>query len=134
MASRAGSDRYDLVVDVPSPIGDPSRGLQIWVDDDQLSVGFGEWHTHASLWRHEARHGDERTALLDLLAAIVADQFVLTTDVGGEHDGDWGVLDLREPDALLESLTSPIYAPPRLRLRSWTGAADAEVGPEDLRA
>ncbi len=72
------------------------------------------------------------SALIGLLTAILTDQFVLFVDLEGGSPGFEGVLDLREPDALLEQLTGR-SAPLRIRLRSWGGTADRELTAGDLR-
>ena len=59
------------------------------------------------------------------------DDFVLIFDVGGDHDGAAGVLDLRDPDALTHELTSK-HSPGRLRIASWGGTRDRDYGLEDL--
>lgn len=111
-------------VEIDSPTADPSRRLVIWMDDgDEPSVGFGDWHTHASVWTHED--------VIELIAAIVTDRFVLAEDVGGEFDGHRGVVDLRVPDALADELTGP-HSSGRVRLLTWSGRGDREVAAGDL--
>lgn len=120
-----GRAHADLLVEIPSPTGDPDRRLSIWMEGgDEPSVGFGEWHTHDGLWP-----GDD--AMVELVKAILADQFVLTHDVGGTHPGSCEGLDLRDPNALVEELTSR-HSPGRVRLRTWSGRGDREVGLQDL--
>lgn len=120
-----GSTSADLLVEIPSPTMEPDRQLVIWMEGGiEPSVAFGGWHTHAGLW-------DGEDGIIDLVKAILADQFVLVHDVGGEHSGNCGVVDLRIPDALMEELTSK-YSPGRLGIRSWSGRGDREVGVQDL--
>jgi hypothetical protein len=85
-------------------------------------VGFGDWHTHATVWGND---------IIDLVKAILSDQFVLTYDVGGDYPGHCGVIDLRTPDALVEALTGK-YSPGRVKIRTWSGAGDREIGIHDL--
>ena len=59
------------------------------------------------------------------------DRLHIIQDVGGEYDGHSNWIDLRDPEALEEELTSP-YSPGRAILKSWSGKADREVGPENL--
>lgn len=121
-----GGTSTDLLVEIPSPTEDPDRRVVIWMEGgDEPSLAFGDWHTHAGLW-------NEDDAIIDLVQAILADQFVLIYDVGGEHSGHCGVLDLRIEDALVEELTSK-YSPGRVRIRTWSGRGDREVGVQDLR-
>ena len=115
----------ELLLELPSPTGDASRGMVLWMEQDVPSLEFGAWHTHADLWG-----GDGDGELIALVRAIVADHFVLAYDVGGDCPHP-DVLDLRDLEALAEALTSR-YAPERLRLVSWAGTADAEVGLEDV--
>lgn len=47
---------------------------------------------------------------------------------------EWAdVIDLREPEELLDALTSP-DAPARMRILSWSGREDRELGLSDLEA
>jgi len=127
-----GEETWILVVTVPAASGDPRSDLSIWVDGgDDPSVMFGDWHTHENVWGAGLEDGAERTALLDLIAGILADRFVMCEEVGGAGDGFGTILDLSEHDALLEELTSP-GSPGRARLRSWSGRLDREVALEDL--
>jgi hypothetical protein len=132
MERQQDHDTWTLVVTVPAPSGDPRSELVIWVDGgDDPSVAFGGWHTHENVWSAGTGAGAERRALLDLIAGILADRFVICEDVGGVGDGTATILDLSVHDALLEELTSK-YSPGRARLRSWSGRLDREVGLEDL--
>jgi hypothetical protein len=128
---RAGNHEGDLLVEVPSPTGDKARQLSVWIDEGgEPSIGFGWWHTHASLFG--CSREDEANAIVLMLKAIVADEFVITHEGGLPEDSDpWGVLDLREQDALEEALTSK-YAGHALRILSWTGAADRTITLNDL--
>jgi hypothetical protein len=120
-------DGFSLCIEAASPTSDPTRALGLWVEDGGVpSMGYGDWHTHADLFVKVARDGDGLSAMLDLLAAIFADEFVLIISRGGRFDGHMSVLDLREPDALLDELTSA-DAPGSIKLLSWTGAQDGDV-------
>jgi hypothetical protein len=127
---RERPDVFELLVEVPSPTGDPARTLVLWMDGGEPSLAFGPWHTHAGLF-HEVQ-GDHDEALLETAAAILSDRFVLCFDVGGAHDGHAGVLDLRDENALAEELTSA-SSPGTVDLRSWGGTADRRVASSDLR-
>jgi hypothetical protein len=131
MVARPDSDDFDLRVEVPSPVGDPKRQLVVWMEDTEPSIGFGEWHTHAGLLAIRKGSKDAAGALIAAVEAILSDQLVLTYDIGGEYDGDWGVIDLREKDALLDELTSK-FSPGRVEIRTWSARGDREVGLEDL--
>jgi hypothetical protein len=132
MERLAGGDRWTLLVKVPAPSGDPRSELVVWVDGgDDPSVAFGGWHTHENVWGAGTEDGAEREALLDLVAGILADRFVLCEDVGGVGSGSVTILDLSDPDSLLDELTDK-YSPGRAQIRSWSGRLDREVGLEDL--
>jgi hypothetical protein len=132
MERQPGLDAWTLVVTVPAPSGDPRSELVIWVDGgDDPSVAFGGWHTHENVWGAGTEDGAERGALLDLIAGILMDRYVICEYIGGVGDGSATILDLSTQDALLEELTDK-YSPGRARLRSWSGRLDREVGLEDL--
>jgi hypothetical protein len=112
-----------LTVQIPPQNPALEQALTLWMEDgDEPSLGFGEWHTHAGLQDDE----DQDRAIIRLLLAILADEFVLVQEVGGDYDGHFNALDLRDEDALLEELTSP-YFPGCGRIVSWTGQADRLV-------
>jgi hypothetical protein len=132
MERQRGHESWSLVVTVPAPSGDPRSELVVWVDGgDDPSVAFGGWHTHENVWGAGAVDRSEREALLELIAGILADRFVICEDVGGIGDGAATILDMSDHDSLLEELTGK-YSPGRVRLRSWSGRLDREVGLEDL--
>jgi hypothetical protein len=83
------------------------------------------------VWGAGTEDGAERGALLDLIAGILMDRYVICEYIGGVGDGSATILDLSTQDALLEELTDK-YSPGRARLRSWSGRLDREVGLEDL--
>lgn len=131
MVLQVDSAGYDLLVELCSP-KDKDLKMTIWVDDvGEFSVGFGPWHTHASVWAAHTEMGGKKEDLVDLVCAILHDQFVVFEDIGGAYNGSWGVLDFREEGALAEELTDK-YSPGRMRIRSWTGSRDRVVGLEDL--
>ena len=132
MERQQGEGPWTLVVKVPAPSRDPRSELVVWVDGvDDPSVAFGAWHTHENVWGAGRPDEAGRPALLDLIAGIFADRFVIGEDVGGIGDGTATILDLADDDALLEELAST-YSPGRVRIRSWSGTLDREVGLEDL--
>ena len=120
MQAGAELDGHSLVIELHSPTGDASRALFVWIDETGVpSVEFGAWHTH-----------DDVAPIVDIIGAILRDQLVLVSDVGGQYPGHTGVLDLRVPDALVEELTSK-WSPGRVRIKSWSGKIDREVGVDD---
>ncbi len=131
MERQQGEEVWTVVVEVPAPSGDPRSRLVVWMNGDEPSVTFGDWHTHEGFQGGGSREGSARAALLDLIAGIFADRMVLCEGVAGASDGHITLLDLEWQDALLEELTSK-YSPGRARLRSWTGRLDREIGLADL--
>lgn len=124
-------ERWNLTVAPPAPSGDPKCQLIIYVEGGgEPSVVFGNWHTHESVWGAGSPEGGERTALLNLIEGIFTDRYVICEDIGGSADGSTTILDLLEPDALMEELTDR-YSPGRVRLRSWSGKHDREVSVDD---
>lgn len=118
-----GSAYADLLVEIPSPTGDPDRQLVIWMEGgDEPSLAFGEWHTHVS--------PSEDGKLFDLAKAILADQLVLAYHMSEEQSGYCDLIDLRDPDALLEELTSE-HSSGHVRTRTWSGRGDREFSSED---
>src|SRR5579884_1741602 len=117
-------EQFELIVEAPSPTGDPNRTLVVWMEDGEPSLGFGDWHTHAGLFGEIRGAGCD--GLLATARAIYSDQFVLCYQVCGEDDEHCGVIDLRDPDALADELTSK-GASGALDLRSWGGSADGRV-------
>lgn len=132
MVKSVNEETFDLFLEMSSPTGDEDRNLTIWIDEsDEPSVGFGTWHTHASVWQVGTDHPDDIDAIIDLVGAILNDEFVLIKDVGGEYDGHTGIIDLRQKDSLAEELTSR-YSPGKVKVLSWTGARDSEIGLDNL--
>jgi hypothetical protein len=119
-------DGLSLDVVVPSPTLDEPRLLEVWVDEVATpSIGFGPTH------RHESPDAEGIAAVIDLARAVLADQVVIIEDVGGQYPGHGDWIDLREPDALVDALTSP-YSPGRAILKSWSGSADRNIDTESV--
>lgn len=132
MERQPGEDAWALVVTMPAPSGDSRSDMVIWLNGGtEPSVAFGNWHAHQGWWGSEQIDRTERMEFLDLIAGILADRHVVCEDVGGTSGWRTTVLDLQEPDALLEELTSKDSSG-RARLVSWSGRLDWEVGLEDL--
>ena len=123
-----------LFVRVRSPAG-PDRDVVIWMEEgDEPSLGFGEhgWHTHETNTKRVGPNEYRDESLIDLLDAIMLDQFVLFEEPGADPVPFGSVLDLRDPDDLLEELTSP-YSGERLCIKTFTGDGDREVTVTDFR-
>lgn len=127
------SDGYSVVIDLRSPTGDESRILGVWVDETGVpSVEFGSWHSHGDVLSQDQSRAAQIAAVVDVVAAILRDEFVVISDVGGEYPGHTSVLDLRDPDALAEELTRK-YSPGCVLIKSWTGRRDQEAGLHNTR-
>ncbi|HTV30947.1 MAG TPA: hypothetical protein VMF32_24645 [Xanthobacteraceae bacterium] len=120
------TDGMSLNLVIPSPTGDEARLCQVWVDEAATpSIGFGPSHTH------EPSDDAGIAAIVGLLRAILADQLLIIEDVGGTYSGHGGWIDLRDPEALEEELTSP-YSPGHALLKSWSGKVDRPVSVDTL--
>ena len=120
------TDGLSLNLVIPSPTGDEARQCVVWVDEVATpSIGFGPSHTH------EQSDDDGIAAILNILHAILADQLLIIEDVGGTYSGHGAWIDLRDPEALEEELTSP-YSPGRALLKSWSGKIDHPVSTDTL--
>ena len=128
-------DGLSIVLHLQSPTGDPTRPLGLWVqpraEGPDLSIGFGPWHTHASVAPRTDESVDRTEAILLLLRAIFRDEIVVIEEVGGPYPGHRRVLDLREPDALAEFLTDR-WSADRVVVKSWSGKRDREVSLDEV--
>lgn len=128
---RVEVDRGHPLVIFRSPTDEDARRMVLWDEDGDLGLEFGGWHTHGNIacWTRDA--GDEVASLTAITLAIIDGELVTAVDVGGAHDGSLTTLDLAEPDALLEALTSR-FSPGRMRIETWSGTGDREVSLEDV--
>lgn len=128
-----GQDAGTLYVCVPAPSGNERVGILLWMEDGTPSLMFGGWHTHADSWLDEFALpkplGVE--GLMSLLEGILDDRFLLCADVGAQEPHIPILLDASDREALMEELTSP-YGTGRVRLLSWSGRSDREIGPEEF--
>ncbi|GAB5545274.1 MAG: hypothetical protein SangKO_050340 [Sandaracinaceae bacterium] len=123
LTTEPGEDGELLFARIPSPTGDPAREIVVWMESDEPSLAFGEWHTHATVWASPV-DADPDLLLVELLEDILYDRIVLCDDVSASR---WPtVVDLRDPDAVLGALTEPHDAG-EVRLRSWRGTTDAQT-------
>ena len=119
-------DGLSLKLVVPSPTKEAARLCAVWVDEVATpSIEFGPTHTH------ESADEDGTAAIADRLGAILGDSLLIVEDVGGPYPefGSW--IDLREPDALVDQLTSR-YSSGHVLLKSWSGKVDRDVSVDDL--
>ena len=95
MERQEGSEGFHLGLEIPSPTGDDSRNVIVWMDEGtEPSLAFGPFHTHADVWVYSdgLREGDlppteapddEVNAFIGLLEAILSDEFVRARRLGG---------------------------------------------------
>ncbi len=117
-----------LLIRIKSPAG-TDRDVTIWMemgDEPSLAFGEGGWHTHFSNTRQVGPNDYQEESLLDLLAAIFEDQVVIFEEPGDKPKAIDSVLDLRDPDALIEEFTTPDCTD-RVRIKTFTGHGDREV-------
>jgi hypothetical protein len=114
--------RPSFSVEVPSPTGDASRNLAIWLEDGVASFEFGEWHTHADLWKNE-------NEFLRFLEDVIADrQLFLFVETWATR---WSLLEEPIVEAIENALTGE-SAPDVIRILSWSGKKDRIVRRSDL--
>jgi hypothetical protein len=132
MVAKEGSDQFDLLVEIPSPTGDARRTIGVWMESSHgPSIDFGTWHTHADLLtsgKDPIVHAD---SIIDLIEQIITGHLVILTDATGRRDDFSDVVDLRDPEALLEEMTSP-FSSGRARVETWSGVDDRDVSLQDL--
>ena len=133
MAPIPGLPDLHLVVRVASPV-DIGRSVVLWMESgDEPSLAFGRhgWHVHETYSRRTTSGTFCDESLIDLLRAILADEVVLFAEDGAEPVPFGSVLDLREPDALLDVLTRP-HGSGGIRILTFTGRGDRHVSRHDL--
>jgi len=127
MERGAEADGLSLYVEAVSPTGDEERRLGVFFDEGGVpSVGFGPWHSHGDVLTESRDRSRQVSAVLDIVGAILRDEFVLISEVGGEYPGHTTVVDLRVPNALADELTNR-YSSGVANVRSWSGARDHQA-------
>lgn len=116
---------------IRSPTGETARDVVLWNDAGDLGVQVYGWHTHGSLARWTRDAGDEVSSLVAIVLAVVDGEIVDAVHIGGPGDGSGGMLDLVEPGALADELTSP-WSAGRIRVRTWSGRGDRELSLDEL--
>ena len=124
-AKMDGDEDAHLLVETPSPTGDPDRQLTVWMESgEEPSLGFGGWHTHADLLEREEE-------LIEIARAILEERCGVIYDLGVETSIFGGLLDLDDESELLEELTCP-HGSGRVRIHTWSGRGDRDVEVGDL--
>ncbi len=102
-----------VLFSVESPTGDTGRSITVWSQgQSDGGMAFGGWHGHFEL----DPKGVE--AALLWVRSVLQDEVVLAVAEDFEE-----LVDLRDPDSVLDLLTEP-WSPPGVALKSWTGARD----------
>lgn len=115
-----------LLIDIPSPTGDPARFLTIWTDEvDTPNIEFGPSHIH------ESPDSAGYQAIINVVEKIFAENLVIAIELGGDHSVHAFWLDLSLADALEDELTSP-YSTGHVKIKSWAGTRDQEIQLSDL--
>lgn len=128
LARHAAMDEHcpaRLLVELPSPTRDPEGALVLYMHaGTEPALSFGPWSARASELGGEG-------ALLEFARSILEDRRALCAPYveGAEAQ----LLDLAQPDALLELLTRR-GAPERVWVSSWSGRADRVLGRDELDA
>jgi len=118
-----------LFVTIPSPTSDRRRLISLWLDEKRIpTLQFGAWHTHADLWDRIPESGLQK--MLDYLERIINGEIVLTEFPTVGNAIPHRVLDMAEPDDVLDMLTDP-DEPSDMNLLSWSGYEDDSLN--DLR-
>lgn len=117
---------WSVVIQIPSPMNERRRDVAICLvgDDRSPTLEFGAWHTHADLW--DADPDAALALMLAYLTRIIAGT-ILLCEVPTAGDGlPYVVIDVRDPEAVLDDATSP-YVPAQSKLLSWSGEHDLRL-------
>ena len=117
-------EKEALLVEVPRPVDGSSHGLYITTSEWEVSVGFGEnFHTRFGTSGENAS-ADFYHQAIEFIRCFVNGDFVLATAYQDkEWLGAWKI-DLREES--LEDID--IEQGVMVRIRSWDGGADCDLG------
>lgn len=123
---------HNLYIEIPSPTGDQERKIVVWIDDGDISIGFGPWHTHGSIQFETDKKGYcDEVSIIDLIKMIVSGELVYFTKIGNEKQFS-DILNLTYPNALAEELTDQ-YSTGTIDIKSWDGNQDRRVFLADLK-
>jgi hypothetical protein len=129
-----------LLVKIPSPKNDPRCEiiLSFENDDDDITLFFGEWHSHGwELFLPTHEPIEEYVELLDFVSLIQADTFCLLYELSenpkvADLIGNPQIIDMRNEDSILEALTNK-YSSGRVKLKSWSGKRDRVLTVENYK-
>lgn len=122
---------YNLRVNLPSPTGDKERDIFIWIDDGDISIEFGLWHTHGNaLLETDERGVFEEYSIIDLIKMIVSNEIVYFIETGSNPPFS-GILNLKNKNEIARELTSQ-YSSGEIDIRSWDATRDRRIALKDL--
>ncbi len=109
----------------PSPANRRKLSFWIWIDDEnEMSITFGDWHTHASVESETESLAEE--AIVSIARGILDSRFVVAIDGDGEHTGFSTVVWINDHRAVAEMFAQS-WSPTRIHLRSWDGSIDTAI-------
>lgn len=117
---------FDLHLQVPSPTGHTDRDIIVWFanDENDLSLGFGDWHAHGwEMYMPTSEPIDYRIPTIDFIKMIAEDRICAVVDFNQDN---LMLVDLNDPDALLDELTSK-HSSGCISIRSWGGTKDRQI-------
>jgi len=109
----------------PSPSNHRKLSFWIWIDDENdLSITFGDWHTHASV--ASALDGSGDASIIAIACGILQSRFVVAIDSDGDHAGFSTVVWVDDAEAIAEMFANP-WSPTVIKLYSWDGSIDTAI-------
>jgi hypothetical protein len=115
-----GADDDHLIVEVPAPSGaDPALAILIRTDNQAVTIGFDDFHTHSFRQVNIPLHSDAQK----FIASVLSEELAAVSEWHAEvWRGSWMV---DRVDAL--DLDSPTGSGWRIRERSWNGSRDQDL-------
>ena len=121
----------NLRIELLSPTGDTDRTILVWVEESDISIGFGPWHTHGSaMFETDEKGYYEDVAIIDLVKMIISNEIVYFIEIGRENPFS-DILNLKYKNAIASELTDR-YSSGEIDIRSWDGTRDKRVSLKDL--
>ena len=109
----------------PSPANRRKLSFWIWIDDEnEMSITFGDWHTHASVESETESLADE--SIVSIARGILDSRFVVAIDGDGKHTGFSTVVWINDHRAVAEMFAQS-WSPTKIHLRSWDGSIDTAI-------
>ncbi len=122
----------DLVVEIPSPLGDPNRTIEIWFANDEkdISISFAGWHTHGNVAVETSQGVYKEWSIVDAAKMIVAGVLVGLSEHAARDDT--AELILLPGDFQIEDALTSEAAPDKVFICSWDGTKDRKISAADL--